>query len=83
MWREIADIKTEEKALTLEDGPLAFWTARVLDGIVNRTVVCDPRENYLISKEARKNDEADAKALPRVLRLGEVKEVFQPESITG
>ena len=73
-------VKADEKALTLEEGPLAFWTARVLDGIVDRNVVCDPRENYLISKAARKDDEADAKALARLLRLGEVKEVYQPES---
>jgi hypothetical protein len=73
-------VKADEKALTLEEGPLAFWTARVLDGIVDRTVVCDPRENYLISRAARKDDEADAKALARLLRLGEVKEVYQPEN---
>lgn len=78
--KRICDIKAEEKALTLEEGPLAFWTARVLDGLVDRTVVCDPRENYLISRAARKDDEADAKALARLLRLGEVKEVYQPES---
>ncbi|WP_263842080.1 IS110 family transposase [Salinibacter sp.] len=77
---EISDIKADEKALTLEEGPLAFWTARVLDGLVDRTVVCDPRENYLISRSARKDDEADAKALARLLRLGEVKEVYQPEN---
>ena len=66
--KRISDIKAEEKALTLEEGPLAFWTARVLDGLVDRTVVCDPRENYLISRAARKDDEADVKALARLLR---------------
>jgi hypothetical protein len=66
--------------LTLEEGPLAFWTARALDEVVDRTVVCDPRENSLISQSAHKDDVADARALARLLRLGEVKEVYQPEN---
>jgi len=77
---EVGQIKADKKALTLEEGPLAFWTARVLEGIVDRIVVCDPRENYLISRAARKDDVADAKALARLLRLGEVKKVYQPEN---
>jgi hypothetical protein len=52
----------------------------VLESVVDRTVVCDPRENYLISQSARKDDETGAKALARLLRLGEVKEVYQPEN---
>jgi transposase len=75
---KIDEIKADQKVVTLEEGPLAFWTARTLEETVDRTVVCDPRENYLISRAARKDDEADAKALARLLRLGEVKEVYQP-----
>ncbi|MCS3857796.1 transposase [Salinibacter ruber] len=76
--KNVDEIKAKEKIVTLEEGPLAFWTARTLEEVVERTVVCDPRENYLISRSARKDDEADAKALARLLRLGEVKEVYQP-----
>ena len=72
---KIDEIKADQKVVTLEEGPLAFWTARTLEETVDRTVVCDPQENYLISRAARKDDEADAKALARLLRLGEVKEV--------
>jgi len=75
---KIDEIKADQKVVTLEEGPLAFWTARTLEETVDRAVVCDPRENYLISRAARKDDEADAKALARLLRLGEVKEVYQP-----
>ena len=75
---KIDEIKADQKVVTLEEGPLAFWTARTLKESVDRTVVCDPRENYLISRAARKDDEADAKGLARLLRLGEVKEVYQP-----
>lgn len=76
--KKIDEIKADQKVVTLEEGPLAFWTARTLEEAVDRIVVCDPRENYLISRAARKDDEADAKALARLLRLGEVKEVYQP-----
>ena len=75
---KVNGVVADSKALTLE-GPLAFWTGRVLE-IVDRVVVCDPRENYLISRSARKDDEADARALARLLRLGELKKVYQPES---
>jgi hypothetical protein len=37
--REISAVEADEKVLTLEEGPLSFWTARVLDGLVDRTVV--------------------------------------------
>lgn len=80
LQEKVGDIEAKEKVLTLEEGPLAFWTARTLEEVVDRTVVCDPRENYLISRSARKDDEADAKALARLLRLGEVKAVYQPEN---
>ena len=76
---KVNGVVADSKALTLEEGPLAFWTARVLEEIVDRVVVCDPRENYLISRSARKDDEADARALARLL-LGELKKVYQPES---
>lgn len=65
---KIGSIRAGEKTLTLEEGPLAFWTARTLEDLVRQIVVCDPRENYLISRSARKDDEADAKALARLLR---------------
>jgi transposase len=47
---------------------------------VDEVVVCDARENYLISRSVRKGDEEDARALARLLRMGELKEVYQPEN---
>ena len=40
--------------------------------------VCDPRENALISQNARKSDRADVYNLCRLLRLDELKEVYHP-----
>ena len=61
-------------------GPLGRSPARSLRGRgfrVRSTFVCDPRENPLISRYARKSDQADAYALCRLLRLGELKAVYQ------
>jgi hypothetical protein len=42
--KKIDEIKAGQKIVTLEEGPLAFWTARILEEAVDRTVVCDPCE---------------------------------------
>lgn len=71
---EVDHIDAGQKALTTEEGPLAFWMARALREDVDQVFVCDPRETSLISRSARKDDVADAKALARLLRklsLGE------------
>lgn len=73
-------IEAQTKKVTLEESSLAFWTARTLTGEVDEVVVCDPRENHLISRSIRKGDEPDAKALARLLRMGELKKVYQPEN---
>jgi hypothetical protein len=78
--KSIDGIDADSKLLTIEQGSLALWTARTLESMVDQLVVCDPRENHLISKAVRKDDEEDAKALARLLRLGEIKEVYQPSS---
>lgn len=76
--RNVDGICAHEKVLTLEEGSLAYWTARTLSPHVDDVVVCDPRENFLISRSLRKGDVVDAQALARLLRLDEIKEVYQP-----
>lgn len=76
--KQIRRIPAQEKTLTFEEGPLAYWTARTLAEEVDEILVCDPRKNYLISRSVRKDDEPDARALARLLRMGELEEVYQP-----
>lgn len=76
----VREIEAQTKKVTLEESSLAFWTARAVSREVDEVVVCDPRENHLISRSIRKGDEPDAKALARLLRMGELKEVYQPEN---
>jgi transposase len=76
----VENIDADTKMLTLEESSLAYWTARTLTEEVDRIVVCDPRENFLISRSVRKGDQPDAQALSRLLRMDELKEVYQPDS---
>ena len=73
-------IKAKEKYLTLEESNLAYWAAQVSSPYVTEVIPCDPRENALIYKSAIKRDKVDTKKLCRLLRLGELKRVYHPES---
>lgn len=68
--------------LTVEAAPMARWAHGVLVDLVDRLVICDPRSNRLISQSAIKNDEADVIALCRLLRMGELHEVWMSENET-
>lgn len=75
----VASIDASRKILALEASSLSRWAARTIDPYVDRVLACDPRENYLISRDGRKNDVSDAYNLCRLLRLGELQEVYQAE----
>jgi transposase len=64
--------------VALEEGEMAQWIAGVLRPRVKRLVVCDPKRNYWISRSAQKNDKVDAWKLARLLRGGNLKEVYHP-----
>jgi transposase len=65
--------------LTLEASSLAGWIRGVITGHVERVVVGDPRRNAWIARDPRKSDRVDAYKLARLLRLGEVHEVYYPD----
>ena len=78
----VSSIDAQEKRLAVEASELSRWAARTLEPYVDRTLVCDPWENFLISRDSRKGDVSDAYNLCRLLRLrllrlGELKEVYQ------
>ena len=64
------------KWLTFEEGAMAPWLCTLLRPEVEKLVVCDPRENALIGRSARKRDQWDVRALCRLFALGELKEVW-------
>ena len=73
-------IEAKEKFLTIEEATLTYWAAQVAMPYVSKVIACDPRENALIYRSPNKRDKVDTKKLCRLLRLGELKEVYHPEN---
>ena len=76
----LKNIKAKEKYLALEESNLAYWVAQVARPYVTEVISSDPKENALIYRSANKRDKVDTQKLCRLLRLGELKRVYQPES---
>ncbi len=85
------DVPTESKALraavkglphpvwvVVEAGAMAPFVTWALEGAVERVIACETRENRWIAKSEDKGDPRDADRLARLLRMGEVTEVYVP-----
>jgi transposase len=75
----VAQVEAHRKLLSFEEGPMAQWVGRILAPYVEEILICDPRQNPLISRNAHKRDESDTCALCRLHRLGELSEVYHPQ----
>ncbi len=75
----IVATKARKKLLALEESSLADWLSGALRDYVDKLIVCDPRQNALISRSSHKDDREDAYNLCRLLRLGELKPVFHSD----
>jgi transposase len=78
--KALENIKAKEKYLTLEECNLAYWIAQIASPYVTKVIPCDPKENALIYRSSNKWDKMDTKKLCRLLRLGELKQVYHPET---
>jgi len=76
----LESIKAKEKYLALEESNLAYWVAQVAHPYVTEVISSDPKENALIYRSTNKRDKVDTHKLCRLLRLGELKRVYQPEN---
>ena len=76
--KHIHAVPAQTKNFAVEECGLARWIAQVAKPHVAKAVVCDPRENRHISHHHHKCDEEDGYALAHLLRLGALKEVWQP-----
>jgi transposase len=65
--------------VAFEEGCMATWLYDVIQPVVAKTVVCDPRWNKLI-QTGNKGDRRDAANLTRLLRLGELKSVYHSKT---
>lgn len=75
-WLE--ELPARHRFLAVEEGPLTQWISWQLVDQVDELIVCDPKENFLISRSSKKNDVLDATRLARLLRLGELHAVWHP-----
>jgi transposase len=76
LQKAVAGIKSPDIWLTFEEGGMSLWLCDLLRPLVQRLLVCDPRENASIARSAKKRDEWDVRELCRLFRLGELKEVW-------
>jgi transposase len=76
---QIVAIPAAYKQLTIEQGNMTFAMAEHLCAYVDKLIVCDPTHNRLISGNANKNDRLDTFRLCKLLRLGELKQVWRPK----
>ena len=74
---QVQAIAASDKRLALEESNLARWLWQLLRPHVTQLVVCDARHNKLISAHHNKKDARDAFGLARLLRLNELKPVWQ------
>lgn len=68
-----------EAHVHLEATDLAGSVRRIVKAHVARVVVGHPTTNAWIAKDSHKNDRRDAHKLARLLRMGEVHEVYYPD----
>lgn len=78
---EVIEQVPRPRKLTFEEGPLADWLARNLKEHVDELLVCEPRRNRLIAKDADKDDPLDAEKLAQLYRGGYLKQVHQAGSL--
>lgn len=72
----VSGIKARRKHLVIEESPMTHWAMGVLRPHVTTILSCDPKENRLISSNARKSDEVDVYLLCKLRRLDSLKEVY-------
>jgi transposase len=69
------------RRVTLEEGPLADWLSRELRPHADEVLVCEPRRNHWIARDADKDDPIDAFKLAELYRGGFLKKVHQADSL--
>jgi transposase len=65
--------------VTFEEGTQAAWLYELIRPLVTEVIVCNPRENKLL-KAGNKSDRIDVAKLGKLLRLGELRPVYQGPS---
>ena len=73
---EVLDSLKGKKYMAIEEGPMAGWLYRNLQGKVDRFISSDPRRNKLISSDGDHDDKIDSGKLSMLLEGGYLREVY-------
>jgi len=79
LLEHVAKIPAVVKIVTVEESTLAAWVARTLQPQASEVIVCDPRRNESVHRDAFKNDDRDVAELCRLLWLGQLKGVYHAQ----
>ena len=79
--REFFKMLTGTVHVTFEEGTQSAWLYELIQPLVAEVVVCNPRENKLL-KAGNKSDQIDVAKLAKLLRLGELRPVYQGAKAT-
>jgi hypothetical protein len=63
LLEHVAKIPAVVKIVTVEESTLAAWVARTLQPQASEVIVCDPRRNESVHRDAFKNDRARSQML--------------------
>lgn len=74
--RDFFGMLTGTVHVTFEEGAQSAWLYELIQPLVAEVVVCNPRENKLL-KAGNKSDQIDVAKLAKLLRLGELRPVYQ------
>ena len=66
------------KVVVVEEGTLSSWVKEIVEGIGEKLVISDPKQNKWIGGGGQKNDRIDAKKLAHLMRGGYIKEIYHP-----
>ena len=72
----VSSVRAADRQVAIEETPMTHWAIELLRPVCGRVISCDAKQNRWISRNPQKGDEADAERLARLLRMGELKEVF-------
>ena len=67
--------------VAFEEGAQAAWLYEIIKPLVAEVIVCNPRDSKL-SRSGNKSDKIDAHKLASLLRMGELKAVYQGDART-
>jgi transposase len=74
--REFFKLLSGTVHVTFEEGTQAAWLYELVHPLVAEVIVCNPRQNQLM-KAGNKSDRIDVAKMAKLLRLGELRPVYQ------